>query len=70
MSTTITVEAFLQEQPTRYEFDRFRVFTITGGSANHATVQLNLVNARNEGAAGLGWQCAGTQAPLLIQRLI
>jgi hypothetical protein len=57
MGTGMTVEAFLaweEEQPTRYEFDGFRVFAITSGSANHATVQPNLVNARNEGAAGLG----------------
>jgi Uma2 family endonuclease len=45
MRQPVTVEAFLEweeGQPTRYEFDGFHVFAMTGGSANHATVQLNL----------------------------
>ena len=42
----MTVEAFLEweeRQPTRYEFDGFHTYAMTGGSADHSRVQRNLI---------------------------
>ena len=46
LSRPITVEAFPdweERQPTRYEFDGFHIYAMTGGSADHSRVKRNLI---------------------------
>jgi Uma2 family endonuclease len=46
LSRPMTVAAFLdweENQATRFEFDGFRVYAMTGGSADHSRVQRNLI---------------------------
>jgi len=64
----MTVEAFLdweEQQPTRYEFDGFHVFAMTGGSANHATVQLNLTGELRSRLKGKACRAFGSELRIL-----
>ena len=68
MRQPMTVEAFLEweeGQPTRYEFDGFHVFAMTGGSADHATVQVNLISELGFRLRGKPCRAFGSELKIL-----
>lgn len=69
MRQPMTVEAFLEweeGQPTRYEFDGFRVLARTGGSVGHATVQVNLIAELGFRLKGKPCEPFGSELKILV----
>ncbi|WP_428483672.1 Uma2 family endonuclease [Rhodopila sp.] len=63
-----TVEAFLaweEQQPTRYEFDGVQPVAMTGGTADHSRVQLNLLSALKAGLRGSSCEPFGSELKIL-----
>ena len=64
----MTREAFLaweERQPVRYEFDGAAVRAMTGGSANHARVQRNLLGALGSRLRGGPCEAFGSELKVL-----
>jgi Uma2 family endonuclease len=69
MRQPMTVEAFLEwedRQPTRYEFDGFHVYAMTGGSAGHSRVQRNLIAELASRLKGKQCEPFGSELKLLV----
>lgn len=66
---TMTLEAFLEweeRQPVRYEFDGFSAQAMTGGSADHARVQRNLIVALTTRLRGSYCEPFGSAPKILV----
>jgi Uma2 family endonuclease len=65
----MTVEAFLdweERQPTRYEFDGLHTYAMTGGSANHSQVQVNLLVELRSRLRGKACKPFGSELKVLV----
>jgi Uma2 family endonuclease len=65
----MTLEAFLEweeRQPIRYEFDGFSARAMTGGSADHARVQRNLIGALASRLRGSSCEPFGSELKILV----
>ena len=64
----MSIEAFLaweDAQPTRFEFDGFHVHAMTGGSADHAAVQANLIAALVGRLRGTSCRAFGSELKII-----
>ncbi len=65
----MTLTAFLDwegRQPVRYEFDGFQPVAMTGGSAEHAAIQINLTTALRNRLRGGTCRAFGSELKILV----